>query len=67
MMGLSFSPTRPQIRFDNPKLPAFLSWVKIENLQIGNGSVDLVLRRHPRDVGLSIKRKEGDIEIVVMA
>ena len=67
IMGLSFSPTRPQIRFDNPELPAFLSWVKIENLQVGNGSVDLVLRRHPRDVGLSVERKEGDIEIVVMA
>lgn len=67
LLGLSFSSSKPQIRFDNPVLPVFLNWVQIENLRTGNGSVDLVLRRHPRDVGLSVERKEGDIEIVVFA
>ena len=67
MLGLSFAPSKPQIRFDNPQLPPFLNWVRIDNLRIGSASVDLVLRRHPRDVGLSVERKEGDIDIVVMS
>lgn len=67
MLGLTFSPTKPQIRFDNPKLPTFLNWVRIQNLQVGDGSVDMILRRHPRDVGLNVERKDGDIELVVLA
>jgi glycogen debranching enzyme len=66
ILGLSFAPTRPQVRFDLPRLPTFLDWVRIQNLRIGNGSVDLALRRHPRDVGLNVERKEGDIQIVVV-
>ncbi len=65
ILGLSFSPTKPQIRFDNPKLPSYLQWVRIQNLRIGDGVVDIALRRHPRDVGLNVERKEGDIQIVV--
>jgi glycogen debranching enzyme len=66
ILGLSFSPTRPQVRFDNPRLPDYLDWVRIQNLRVGEGSVDLALRRHPRDVGLNVERKEGDIQIVVL-
>jgi glycogen debranching enzyme len=66
ILGLSFSPTKPQVRFDNPRLPDFLDWVRIQNLRVGDGSVDLALRRHPRDVGLNVERKEGDIQIVVL-
>ncbi len=66
ILGLSFSPTKPQIRFDNPKRPSYLQWVRIDNLRIDEGVVDISLRRHPRDVGLNVERKEGDIQIVVM-
>lgn len=66
MMGVCFSPARPQIVFENPLLPPYLHWVRIENLQVAKGSVDLVLRRHPRDVGLNVERKEGDVQLVVI-
>lgn len=66
MFGLSFSPEKPQVRFENPSLPSFLDWVRIQNLHVGGGTVDLALRRHPRDVGLSVERKDGDIQIVVV-
>lgn len=67
MLGMTFSPSKPQIRFDRPRLPPFLSWVRIQNLCVGDGIVDLTLRRHPRDVGLNIERKEGDVQIVIFA
>ncbi len=66
ILGMTFSPTKPQIRFENPQLPGYLDWVRIRNLRIGNGSVDLVLHRHPRDVGLNVERKDGNIQIVVL-
>lgn len=66
ILGMSFSPSKPQVRFDNPQLPDYLDWVRIKNLRIGDGTVDLALRRHPRDVGLNVEHKEGEIQIVVV-
>jgi len=66
-LGLTFSHRKPQVRFDHPVLPDDLQWIRIENLRIGGGELDFILRRHPRDVGLNIERKEGDIEIVLRA
>lgn len=66
-LGVSFSPHKPQIRFDHPVLPGYLQWVSIRNLQIGGGTVDVTLRRHPRDVGLTVDDKRGDIDVVVIA
>ncbi|QDV13068.1 Amylo-alpha-1,6-glucosidase [Rosistilla oblonga] len=66
ILGLEFSPTKPQIRFENPRLPDFLNWVRIQNLRVGDGVVDLAFHRHPRDVGMNVERKEGDVQIVVI-
>jgi glycogen debranching enzyme len=66
MLGLSFSPRKPQLQFDQPLLPDFLNWVRIRNLRIGDGSVDLAFRRHPRDVGINVERKDGDIQVVMI-
>lgn len=66
-LGLSFSADRPQIRFDHPVLPSYLSFLSIHNLRIGDGVVDITLRRHPRDVGVNVTRKEGDFDIVIYA
>lgn len=57
MIGLSFSPKKPQVRLKNPSLPSLLNWVRIHNLRFGHATVDLALHRHPRDVGLNIERK----------
>ncbi len=66
-LGLTFSAEKPEVRFDHPVLPEYLQWIRIENLQLGNGVLDLTLRRHQRDVGLNVDRKEGDIDIVTIA
>ncbi|TWU43497.1 alpha-glucosidase [Novipirellula aureliae] len=66
ILGLSFSPRKPQVRFDNPKLPDFLNWIRIKNLRVGDGEVDLAIHRHARDVGLNVERKVGDPQIVVL-
>jgi glycogen debranching enzyme len=67
ILGIDFSPGRPRIRFNRPELPEYLEWLRIRNLRIGAGSVDVAVRRHREDVGVSVERKEGDFEIVVVA
>jgi len=65
-LNLSFSPTKPQLRFSFPQLPEYLQRVQIKNLRMGGGTLDLMLHRHPRDVGVNVVRKEGDVEVTVL-
>jgi len=55
-----------QVRFKHPSLPPFLDEVRIRNLRVGGASVDLLLERHPSDVGINVLRREGVMEIVVV-
>lgn len=64
-LGLSFSPERPQVRFQYPQLPDYLDGIRINNLQVGDAVLDLVLRRHRFDVNINVSRKTGDIDISV--
>jgi glycogen debranching enzyme len=65
-LGLSVDAEERRILFAHPALPEFLQTVEIRGLRMGDASVDLVLERHPADVGLRVLRREGDVEIVVV-
>ena len=65
-LGLSFHFESPHVRFDHPLLPAFLDFVEFKNLQVGQGSIDLALERHPHDVGVHVLRKVGEAEVSVV-
>lgn len=64
-LGMSFSATKPQIRFTKPQLPSFIHRLQITNLRFGDNVIDLAFRQHTNDVGINVLRKEGDIEIAV--
>src|SRR5690606_18227021 len=64
-LGISFHHEKPQIRFSQPMLPKFLPWIRLENLAVGNGRVDLILRRHVHDVSINVPRREGDVGVAV--
>jgi glycogen debranching enzyme len=66
MLGLSVDGAARRITISNGVLPEFLPEVRIEQLRIGDGSVDLVLERHPRDVGVRVERNDAKAEIVVI-
>jgi glycogen debranching enzyme len=66
MLGMSFNHHTRQIRLTRPVLPAFLGEVEIRNLQLAHGSVDLLFRRHTRDVALNVLRKDGHVEVILV-
>jgi glycogen debranching enzyme len=66
-LGLSFAPDKPEIRFLNPRLPPFLDTVEIRDLSIRGSTVDLLLQRYQNNVGVNIVRKDGPVEVVVVA
>ncbi|HJU72976.1 MAG TPA: amylo-alpha-1,6-glucosidase [Gemmatimonadaceae bacterium] len=65
-VGLTFSPSKPQVQFDHPVLPPYLNWVKVRNLRVGGGVVDLVLTRHPNDVSINVNEKAGDVDVAIL-
>jgi glycogen debranching enzyme len=67
ILGVSFNPHLRQVRLMRPALPAFLDEIEIRNLQLLDGSVDLLFRRHTRDVALNVLRKEGRLEVILVA
>jgi hypothetical protein len=46
-------------------LPDYLDEVRIAGLPVGEGRMDLLLRRHLRDVAVNVTGKDGDGELVL--
>ena len=65
-MGLSIDAEKKQARFTYPVLPPFLDSVRIQNLKIGDSSIDIFLKRYHKDVTVSVLRKEGPVEVVII-
>jgi glycogen debranching enzyme len=66
-LGLEIDPAAEQLRLRNPRLPKFLDEVILRNLQVGDSSVDIAVRRDGEAVSVSVLRVLGAIEVSVLA
>jgi glycogen debranching enzyme len=66
ILGLEINGPEGQIRLTRPTLPNSMGELRIHNLQVAGGSVDLLVVRHEHDVAVNVLRREGDIEILVV-
>ncbi|MEX2122144.1 MAG: amylo-alpha-1,6-glucosidase [Pirellulales bacterium] len=65
-LGIEIDAPRRQLRLSYPLLPGWLNEVRISRLRVGDASVDLVLRRHGRDVGTNVLNRSGPVDIVII-
>jgi glycogen debranching enzyme len=65
-LGIFIRAPQRQIVFEHALLPDFLPWVRILNLRVGDATLDLLLERHPFDVGIQVLRRSGDVQIVAV-
>jgi glycogen debranching enzyme len=63
-VGLHIDAVSQRVTFTRARLPQALEWVQMSNLQIGGARIDLRLERHQHDVGVTVLRRDGPIEIV---
>jgi len=63
-LGLTLDAGRRVVTFSHPRLPHWLDRLQIENLSVGDATVDLLAERHPHDVGLTVLRRTGDVTVV---
>ncbi len=62
-LGLQVRGAERQVTFYKPFLPPFLDEVRIEELGVGDASVDLILTRYGDDVGINVQRRDGDVAV----
>jgi glycogen debranching enzyme len=66
-LHLKVSGRTGRVTLTHPVLPQFLDEIYINNLRVGQGGVvDLIFYRYEHDVGFSVTRKEGDVEVMVV-
>jgi glycogen debranching enzyme len=65
-LGLEFDPPAREIRLRNPRLPSFLGELTLRNLQLGEASVDLVVRRHADEVSMELLQTSGKIQVTAV-
>jgi glycogen debranching enzyme len=64
-LGLEVSAQAREVRLASPVLPPEMNELVIRNLTLEGATIDLLLQRHARDVGVTVLRREGDIRAVV--
>jgi glycogen debranching enzyme len=65
-LGIHIDAPARRISFSRGRLPESIDWIRLTDLKVGDASVDLQLERHPHDLGVTIVRREGDVEIVTV-
>ena len=65
-LGLSANAPAQQLRFIKPLLPPYLDEVRVSNLRVGDSCIDVLFHRYPDDVGISVMRRSGAIEVVAV-
>jgi glycogen debranching enzyme len=66
VLGLEVDAVERRLTFRHTVLPAFLDQVEIFGLRVGGSLVDLRLHRYAEDVGVTVTRKTGKVEIVAV-
>jgi glycogen debranching enzyme len=62
-LGIRQDPFKKEIRFQSPTLPNFLDEVELTGLAAGDGSVDVVVRRHGDRTSLEVLRTRGHVDV----
>src|SRR5690606_19321013 len=64
-LGLQVDARHARIVLDKPMLPSTVQRLAIRDLAIGESSVDLLLANHGEDVSVHLKRRRGDVSVMI--
>jgi len=65
-MGMTIDALKRRVTFVRPVLPANLHQIQIEGLRVGAASVDLVLFRSRDTVAVTVGRRTGNVDVMVL-
>jgi glycogen debranching enzyme len=65
-LRLSIEPDAHRLSITRPTLPPFLNYIRLTNVELPFGTVDLLFERQPLDVAVTVLRKNNDTEVRVI-
>jgi glycogen debranching enzyme len=65
-MGLHIDAIKNRIILTRPVLPAFLEYVRIRHISLGTASVDVLVFRSSNTVAVTVERRSGDVDVLVV-
>jgi glycogen debranching enzyme len=65
-IGLRIDALKNRIVLTRPVLPPFLEHVRIRKIAVGNASVDVLLFRSSNTVAVTVERRAGDVDVIVV-
>jgi glycogen debranching enzyme len=65
-LGLEIDARAQRLSFSRAQLPRDVDWIELSNLTVGDATIDLRLEGHPYDVGVTVLRRAGNVEIVTI-
>lgn len=65
-LGLRIDAAARRISFSYAVLPGTIDWLRIVNLSVADATVDLLLTRHAYDVGVTVLRRDGTVDILAL-
>lgn len=65
-LGLRVDAVARRVAFERATLPESIAWLRIMNLVVGEAAVDLLIERHPHEVGVTVLRRDGEVEIAAV-
>jgi glycogen debranching enzyme len=65
-LRLSVNAPERRLCIDRPMLPPFLTYIRLLNLEVPFGQLDLLFEQHPLDVSVTVLRQTGDFEVRVI-
>jgi glycogen debranching enzyme len=64
ILGMRIQGFEGRVTINNPILPPWLDWIKVENLKVGQGSVSLDFQRMPSNAAaVEVLDRQGKVEI----
>lgn len=66
-LRLSIDADERHLSINDPILPPFLTYLRLLNLELPFGRVDLLFERHPLDVSVTVLGKYGDFDVRVVS
>jgi glycogen debranching enzyme len=55
-----------RLSIERPILPPFLTFLRVLELQLPFGAIDLLFEQHPLDVAVTVLRKTGDFDVRIL-
>jgi len=65
-LGMEVDAANHRVSFTCAILPESISSLRIVNLHVGDASVDLLLTQHAHDIGITVERRDGQLEVAAM-